>query len=155
MGIGTQGKVSTFQHCESVLWHCPWCWKFTLSPDPTLQRALSLSISQSALWSISLLINPLGSDFNCSRAKRKVRENERQGQASVLHTGPTDLFSIYNANYWWCSVCSLLVLLYSPRGHAFWWLDSQWHWCQGLPRGTRTNPGKGPVGVDGGVIAAS
>lgn len=49
--------------------------------------------------------------------------------------------------------CLFIVWLHSLHGRAFWWLDSQWHWCQGLPEGMRTNPGRVPAGIDGGVIA--
>lgn len=52
-----------------------------------------------------------------------------------------------------CLFIAGLVWLHSLHGPVFWWLDSQWHWCQGLPGGMRTNPGRGPAGIDGGVIA--
>lgn len=103
------------------------------------------------MWFLSIPINPFGSSLHCVSVQRgRQREwTSRTGQCSAFrvccfvqhpHCVPSMVLFLF------VSACSSWV-------RAFYWLDSQWQWCQGLPGETRTNPGKG-LAIDGGGIAS-
>lgn len=113
MGVGEQG--GTFQHCDSVV-ILSVVLKVQPVPRPTTAKStLSLHISQSSLCTISLLINPLGSDFSCSREQSESEGMKVKDRPVFCTQGPQIFVQHlqYNANYWLCSVCSLFGRIHS------------------------------------------
>lgn len=102
--------------------------------------SVSLPVSQSALCSTSLLINPLGSDFWSLHSEHESRSQRDQMGVKdgpvVLHTGPADLF--YKATERRRCVRSLLDWFH-PGVALLQTTGRRWRRCQGPPEGTRTN----------------
>lgn len=121
-----------------------------VQPAPQTQRcresshthtlSVSLPVSQSALCSTSLLINPLGSDFCSPHSEHESqRQRDQMGvkdRPVVLHTGPAHLF--YKAAERRRCVRSLLDRFH-PGVTLFQTTGQRWRRCQGPPEGTRTN----------------